>query len=187
MQHQMVRPSRQTHSVNMNSNLILSMDPSGAYKEGKGKTGWCLVDKDTVELVKTGYINAEDFSTCYEYWKEHIDLIEQYQPAILVLEDYLLYASKAQDQINSRFETSQLLGVIKFVARSKNIPFALQPASAVMQRWNNYILERNRIIQPSGRGWKTMTGRRLNRHMLDAIRHGIHFAKFGKESKYESF
>lgn len=187
MQHPTEPQLKPMPSVSMSSNLILSMDPSGAYKEGKGKTGWCLVDGDTRQLIKAGYINAQDFESCYDYWKEHITLINHYQPTVLVLEDYLLYASKAQDQINSRFETSQLLGVIKFIARSKNIPFALQPASAVKQRWNNDILYHHSIIKPHGRGWKTTTGKRLNGHMLDAIRHGMHFATFGKESKYEVF
>ena len=36
----------------MNSRYVLALDPSGAYKEGKGTTGWCLFDNETKQIAK---------------------------------------------------------------------------------------------------------------------------------------
>ena len=100
----------------MNSRYVLAMDPSGAYKEGLGTTGWCLLDNETGKVVKFGYIYAGNFSCQFQYWDAHIKLIDGlagYHPDV-VIEDYLLYGERAEAQINSRLETPQLLGIIKY-------------------------------------------------------------------------
>ena len=36
----------------------LGIDPSGAYKEGKGTTGWCLLNNKNNKLTAVGTIKA---------------------------------------------------------------------------------------------------------------------------------
>ena len=47
----------------MKSRYILALDPSGNFKEGKGITGWCLLDTQTKKIAKFGYISAEMYRT----------------------------------------------------------------------------------------------------------------------------
>ena len=91
----------------MNSRYVLALDPSGAYKEGKGTTGWCLFDNETKQIAKFGVIKAENYSCQFHYWDAHISLIDSlsgYNPDV-VIEDYLLYNNRAEAQTNSRLET----------------------------------------------------------------------------------
>ena len=81
----------------MNSRYVLALDPSGAYKEGKGTTGWCLFDNETKQIAKFGVIKAENYSCQFHYWDAHISLIDSlsgYNPDV-VIEDYLLYNNRA--------------------------------------------------------------------------------------------
>ena len=99
-----------------NARYILSLDPSGSYQEGLGTTGWCLVDQQTNKIVKFGTIYAGNFTCQFQYWDAHIKLIDSltgYHPDIII-EDYLLYGDRASSQINSRLETPQLIGIIKY-------------------------------------------------------------------------
>ena len=45
-----------------NDRYVLALDPSGAYKEGLGTTGWCLLDQQTKKIVKLtpSYTELED-------------------------------------------------------------------------------------------------------------------------------
>lgn len=164
------------------SRYILAIDPSGNYKEGKGITGWCLLDTLTKKIVKFGYISAEMYPNQYAYWDAHITLIDSlsgYAPAIVV-EDYLLYGNRATNQINSRFETPQLIGIIKYECYKRGILTYLQTAVSVKRRWNNDILVRKGYLNKKGRGY--YIGRVLvSDHIQDALRHAVHFATFGKE------
>ena len=40
---------------------ILALDPSGNFSEGKGITGWCLMN-DKGELIETGVIKATTYN-----------------------------------------------------------------------------------------------------------------------------
>ena len=53
----------------------IGMDPSGAYHEGKGTTGWCVLNNRTNELLEVGTLSAKDYPTDNEYWKSHTNLI----------------------------------------------------------------------------------------------------------------
>ena len=59
-----------------NARYVLALDPSGAFKEGLGTTGWCLFDQHTDKIVKFGFIYAGNFATQFKYWDEHIQLID---------------------------------------------------------------------------------------------------------------
>ena len=97
-------------------NYILAFDPSGSFKEGKGTTGWVLMDYKE-RLLERGYIPATDYTCPEEYWNAHLDLIWKYhkrygQDLIIVIEDYVLYRDKSMTQTNSQMETCRLLGVM---------------------------------------------------------------------------
>ena len=160
---------------------ILALDPSGNFDEGKGTTGWCLMRDYDAMLICTGHISAKDYKTAHEYWHAHIKLLQElrlaYNIRCIVLEDYLLYANKASSQINSRFETPQLIGIIKYWCTTMHIRYDMQPASLVKKRWANNILERKGILQRKGTHW--YCGKQcINRHEIDAIRHAMHYCKF---------
>ena len=164
------------------SRYILAIDPSGSFKEGKGITGWVLFDRVTNKIAKFGYISAEMYPNQYAYWDAHITLIDSltgYAPAIVV-EDYLLYSNRATSQINSRFETPQLIGIIKYECYKRSMRIYIQTAASVKTRWNNEILVRKGYLNSKGRGY--YIGEILvSDHIQDALRHAIHFATFGKE------
>ena len=161
---------------------ILSLDPSGAFEEGQGTTGWCLMSGISKAFLDTGVIPASSYPTPLDYWAAHTDLIgkiaKQY-PIVLLVEDYLLYAHKADSQINSRFETCQLIGILKYYAYMHNIPIYLQRAAEVKTRWSNTILVRKEVLRVHGRSFiLNDISRPVCKHELDAIRHAMHFNTF---------
>lgn len=166
----------------MSARFILALDPSGAFHEGKGTTGWCIMS-DKCVVIEKNHISAELYQSDYAYWKAHMDLIEekfhQFPQLEVVMEDYLLYASKASEQINSRFETIQLIGIIRYLCLEANIPVHIQTASQVKTRWANDILEHKGVISKCGKSYRIVsTGQILNRHEIDSIRHAMHFTTF---------
>ena len=42
-----------------NARYVLALDPSGSYYEGKGHTGWCLLDQETNKIVAVFNANSE--------------------------------------------------------------------------------------------------------------------------------
>lgn len=168
----------------MNYKFILALDPSGNYTEGKGTTGWCVFNALDDKVIKAGSISASDFTTKECYWQAHLDLISKMQKQyksnlIVVIEDYLLYASKAKDQINSRMETPKLIGIVQLFCYGKGIPYWMQNASEVKLRWENKILHYKGYIIEYKRGYAIpQTKDKIDRHCLDSIRHAVHYANF---------
>jgi hypothetical protein len=179
----------------MKLKFILSIDPSGAFKEGKGTTGWCLFSHTTDRIISLGEISAHKFDNACDYWEAHLNLINavvkhiqtEYPDAYLrvVIEDYLLYAHKANSQINSRMETSQLLGILKQHLHKSRLPYRIRPASQVMKRWNNKILLRKGYIEKFKNRW-VFKKQFLNDHKMDAIRHAVHESTFYMEKECEN-
>lgn len=164
------------------SRYILAFDPSGNYKEGKGITGWCLLDTKTKKLAKFGYISADMYKSQYAYWDAHMILIDSlagYAPAI-VMEDYLLYSNRATNQINSRFETPQLIGAIKYECYKRGIMVHMQTAVSVKTRWNNDILVAKGYLKKNARGYY-IGDVLVSDHIQDALRHAVHYSVFGKD------
>lgn len=169
-----------------NCKLLLSLDPSGAFTEGKGTTGYCFYDADLNQIIECADISAYSYATKEEYWHAHIDLIkhfkEQYPEFIVVIEDYLLYAHKAESQINSRLETPKLIGILQHWCWDNNIPVRMQIAGEVKNRWNNDVLIHKGVLIEKGRGYAiASTGQSVNKHCIDAIRHAIHYATFKRK------
>lgn len=173
-----------------NYKYILALDPSGSFLEGKGTTGWCVLRIADRKIVAYGTITAKNFQNRQLYWSKHKELIlkanEHYEKLVVVFEDYFLYANQALKQVNSRMETSQLLGVLKFLMDELEIPYYIQTAAEVKTRWADKVLLWKKILflTPSKHFVTDPTKNDIiNGHIRDAIRHAIHFSMFG--GKYD--
>ena len=160
--------------------IVLAIDPSGNFTEGKGTTGWAAFTKDS--LIFCGQIKAESecFTNQHEYYNRHIELIKTINPTIVVLEDFKLYANKANSQINSRFETPKLIGILELYCYNNNIPVFLQSANEVKERWSDNILVNKKLVEQKGNKFYAC-GSITSDHIRDAIRHGMHFITFKLE------
>lgn len=156
---------------------ILAIDPSGNFTEGKGTTGWSLLDEN-INILACGQILANNYECKEAYWESIINLITSLQPDRLVIEDFLLYASKSNNQINSRFETPKLIGLIEMYAYKHNAHIKLQRAVDVKNRWTDDILVLNKIIDKVGNRYYA-GGVMISEHIRDSIRHGVHYIKYG--------
>ena len=170
----------------MNSRYILALDPSGNYNEGQGTTGWCLFDMKTNQISKFGVIQASKFKSQNDYWNAHVELIDSlvgYEPNI-VLEDYLLYSNRATNQINSRLETPQLIGVIKYECYLRGLQVHVQTATQVKTRWTDEILVNKKYITKRGKCYYKGLSI-LSDHVRDSIRHALHFKTYVSKYKEE--
>lgn len=169
---------------------ILAFDPAGNFHEGKGNTGWALMEVASGKVREFGYIDAATFRNIESYWQAHLDLINQmktdYTFLHIVMEDFFLYANKAKEQTNSRMETPQLIGCIRLHCYRLNLKLEMQTATSVKTRWPDEILVRKGYLTqlPHGahhRYYITSTEGDLimsNNHMRDAIRHAVHYLTF---------
>jgi hypothetical protein len=177
----------------MNYEFLLAIDPSGSYYEGKGTTGWCIYNCKDKCITKAGDIEAVKFEAMADYWDAHVSLIEKYcakykDRICVIMEDFLLYAHKADSQINSHMETSKLIGVLQHHCWVHTIPYHMQSASEVKTRWTDSILNYNGYIVKKGRYFVLPSDTKtiLNGHKRDAIRHAVHFANFKNERKFSN-
>ena len=169
---------------------VLALDPSGSFFEGKGHTGWALFETDCDkqhDLKDFGCIEAAKFASLPDYYHAIAKLI---QPGmVVVMEDFMLYANQAKSQINSRMETSKLIGYVQMYCYDHGNKVCMQTAAEVKKRWANYILEHKgylrRVSGTSLQLWNAL-GRLTNDHERDAIRHGVHFCVFkSKKERYK--
>lgn len=169
--------------------MILAIDPSGNFNEGKGISGWTMLDRNTGKIVKVGSIDASTSLSMEEHWKKHLDLIDQiywsHPELVIVIEDYMLYATKADTQIGSRFETPKLIGLIQYHCYLKGIPIHLQTATSVKRRWKNFLLEKKGflVLKSYKKGAKVyemvyINDYKVNDHIVDSVRHAVHFYHF---------
>lgn len=166
-------------------NYTLGIDPSGAFDEGKGTTGWCIIDNSTKKILSVDAIYAKNYSEKHDYWEAHIKLISKmdsryrYQLGVSI-EDFLLYKQQAQSLVNSTFETVRVIAIITHHCYQYGIVYALRNAVTAKQRWTDDILLYKGIIYK--RNGKLYAECRpdtpLCDHELDAIRHAEHFAHF---------
>lgn len=162
---------------------ILALDPSGNFEEGKGTTGWCLLD-EKCKIQAVGQLLAKECNEKEEHWTNHIRLIDQLNPDFVVVEDYLLYASKSKTQINSRFETPRLIGAIELHCWDKGIPLRFQKASDVKIRFTDARLVQGNYISKSNSRYYA-AGVMVSEHIRDSIRHGVYFTKFKLQKELE--
>ncbi|MFA6755771.1 MAG: hypothetical protein WCR97_04695 [Bacilli bacterium] len=168
----------------MNTNLtktILAIDPSGNFTEGKGTTGWSILNTKN-EIIEFGSVKAEDYSSKEEYWLSVLTVINLRKTDYVVMEDYLLYPSKKSCQSYSRLETPKLIGIIELVCYMNERKIHLQRAVDVKSRWNDQILVNIGIVQKT-KTYYTINGVKVSDHIRDSIRHGLHFIKYRLEKE----
>ena len=168
--------------------FVLAFDPSGAFNEGDGTTGWCLWNVDAQRVTACGCLHAHKYQSQNDYWEAHLKIIDTamlYDPEF-VIEDYFIYRQQADQHINSRLETSQLIGILKQHLFKKGIEANMQSASEVVKRWSNDILEHKGYIKRINRRWCVPSKNNLfiNIHQIDAIRHAVHYATFKMEKSH---
>lgn len=155
---------------------ILAIDPSGNFTEGKGTTGWALLTEDRT-IISCGQVLAENFSTKFDYWNAIISLTKHLEADMVVIEDFLLYESRAKSQINSRFETPKIIGLLEYNLWKDKKEYTLQRAVDVKNRWTDDILVRNGVVQKKGNKYFA-GGVLISGHIRDAIRHGMHYITY---------
>jgi hypothetical protein len=161
---------------------ILALDISGNFHEGKGTTGICRLYGSSKDNIYLSELKAEDFDSQVEYWATHQELIERILPDYLVVEGYKLYNHKGKSasmQANSNLETPQLLGAIKLVAYRMDIPITIQYASDVKTRWSEDVLTRLGYLEQKGNRYY-FDGKLTSTHKRDALKHALHFERYGK-------
>jgi len=135
--------------------LMLAIDP--------GETsGWALFNAG--KLGTSGIIEW----TSKHGWDPIVDKIGEFNPNVVVCEEYRIYSGKRLVQAYSSVETVRIIGAIEFVCRKYKIKLIKQMASGVkgfvtnekLKEWGYYI---------------------KNKHARDAIRHGCYYLLFGKE------
>ena len=168
----------------MNSKLILAFDPSGAYYESKGTTGWCVYNAEMNTITLVGFISAIKYDSPLKYWDAHLKIINKYSERYkdrlhIVIEDYRLYANSANAQINSTMETCKLIGILQYYCLANDIKYTMQMASQVKNRWTDDILIHKGILRRKSNTLYLSDGKtKVNKHVRDSIRHAIHYATF---------
>lgn len=167
----------------MNYEAILAIDPSGNFEEGKGTTGVCIFDCAKNKILELVDIHAAAFKTKEEYWQQHCNLVQifrqRFPKSIVIIEDFTLDPRRALQQSHSKMETSKLIGILQLYCQQTNIPYRMQRAVDVKNRWADHILEyKNYIIKKNNMYYIPDVSKPMSRHCKDAIRHAVHFATF---------
>jgi len=169
------------------SYAVLGIDPSGNFAEGKGTTGWALLVDG--ELTRVGEVRAAHYQTKEEYWDGILKVIFSLarDRSAVVCESYQLYHHKgqrAESQAHSFLETPQLIGALSYTLFKNNIPLVFQSASQVKSRWKDDVLAAKGFIEKMGSSYY-FKGARINQHIRDAIRHAVHYWRYGMKVKQQ--
>ena len=98
---------------------VLGIDPGDM-------TGMCLLNKYGGEIVTSGQYRADAMPGVLE------NLFSMYNITMIVYEEFILYAGRAQAQTGSRFFASQVIGMLKYVSYlNGDIPMVVQPAQTL--------------------------------------------------------
>lgn len=128
-------------------------------------TGWSIVNSDTGEEVSWLQIKFEDILQHLHTW----DCVELGVDDIVV-EDFALLGGKAKAQIGSRFETVQVIGMVKMWAWFTQTPVHLQAPSV------KPLAERFTGRKPSG-------NHALSHH-VDAYNHACYWLR--QQGRYKT-
>lgn len=92
---------------------IIGVDP--------GKTSGVAIFKGNGDLYSVMQFDIDQM----------IQFTNEYEPdvAVVVVEDYLTFRQRAQEQVGSRQHASQVIGMMKVFAARKGARFVLQPAA----------------------------------------------------------
>lgn len=158
---------------NVKSSFIV-IDPSGNFNEGKGITGYAIFEDNV--LKDFGHVKSEDYQNQMEYWKDILDIAQDY--STIVCESYKLQPTKSMAQSWSTLETPQLIGVLRYMCWQENIKIVFQDPSCKI-RFSDDILINLSIFERKNKIYYCKE-RKTNDHMRDAIRHGFYYLKYKK-------
>lgn len=153
--------------------IILAIDPSGNFDEGKGHTGWVYVVNGTV--VDKGTVRAENYDNRVSYWSAVTGILSR-PIDVLIIEDYRLYntaGTRAAVQSYSQLETPRLLGVLEFMSVINHITPVFQMAT-VTKPYSDAILVKLGIIEHRGTRY-LYNGVLYNDHERSALRHYLYW------------
>lgn len=88
---------------------------------------------------------------------------------VVVMESFMLYPGKARQQSWSKFPTVEVIGIVKYHCRNKNIPVVMQQP-AIKQAFPD---EKLKFLDMYTR----------NKHSRDAVRHALYYQRFKKERR----
>ena len=161
--------------------MVLAIDPSGNFKEGKGTSGLVLGTNEKNFVLKSLItIKAKHFITQEQYYQAIENHIKNPLVKVVVIEDFILYGSKAPALTGSRLETSKLIGRLEAFALRLNKKVVLQTASRAKSRWPNDLMARHNFIIIKGKR-KYYQNILLNRHTLDAFKHFLFYVLIAKQ------
>lgn len=164
------------------SEVILAIDPSGNFYEGKGHTGlaWFV---DSVKEVDIRTVNAKDFSSRIDYWeeiKQHIEslrsIMKEGHTVHVVMEKYVTRSNGFTTGKVS--ETAMLIGVLIYFCEKYNIPYTMQTPSQAKKRYSDEALCKVYPMLENKKGRIYFKGKRTNDHERDALRHLAFYKKY---------
>lgn len=128
-----------------------------AFDPGK-TTGWAKF-KDDGSADGYGQVSIDELVEKCEEWKredEFNDLL-----IAVIVEDFVLFKHKAQQQTGSKMEASQAIGILRTLASATGAKFILQPSNikSTAQKWTQ-------LFPPSNH---------KNSHWVDAFNHGAYY------------
>ena len=155
--------------------IVLAIDPSGNFEEGKGHTGlaWSFGDWDNV-VVKS--INAKDYKKRIDYWKAVVHYVEDLagkasplNKVHVVIEKYVTRSNGFTTGKVS--ETAMLIGVLIYTCEIHGIPYTMQSPSQAKVRYSDDLLCSyfSKMDKKGNRYY--FDGKCTNDHERDALRH----------------
>lgn len=154
---------------------ILAIDPSGNYDEGKGTTGFVLMEVHEdfkYDVIDVGAIRAGSFNNKLDYWSAHIKLLKPGYADHVVIEDYRLYnhpGMSAATQSGSLMETPRLLGLLEHTCYLARVPYTMQMASQ-QKPWSDSILTELGLLERVGKRYY-LKDKPVNDHIRSAFKH----------------
>jgi hypothetical protein len=156
--------------------VILAIDPSGNFEEGKGKTG-IAISYNGWECVKTYTVDAAKYSNRMSYWDAVIEYVhkllkirEEGYDIHVVIEKYVMRNNGFT--IGKMPETVMLIGLLIYFCEKNGIKYTLQTPSQVKKRYSNEHLTKlfPQITYKNNR-YQLEKSKILNDHERDALKH----------------
>ena len=148
--------------------IVLALDP------GKS-TGVAVLDYPEEEkpnpLSMANPNEMLKLSTEKHLWYGINELLEEYNPDIVVYESFRLYKHKSKQKINSEMPTSKVIGVIAYLTELCGIPNYRQSANLGKGFYDDKKLKMMDLYDLG------------SPHKRDSLRHALHYVTFnlGKE------
>ncbi len=130
-------------------------------------TGWAAFNK--FDLISSGEISTQSI----EEATHGVELlISEYQPDMIVIEDYRVYKWRTKHHAGSDMLTTRVIGCIETLALISQVPDVIKQPAHVAKGFCNDKRLREWNIYKKG-----------EKHARDAIRHGCYYLLFGPLKK----